>query len=241
MMDLRLPFITAKDSEGQLKQMQSYLYQLVGDLNHAMVEVEKEQQRIDEVQKQSISASESPKAIENTFLQLKELIIKSGDIVEAYAEQISILLEGKYVLASDFGTYQESVAANFELTQSGITQNYEHIQTLNSVIDVDGEGSNVSILSTNAYIKTGLLDGTTYPPTYGIEVGQRSEQDGQSLLNKYARFTPSGIYFYLTEDTPTAYFQNDTMYIKYAQITQGARFGGYILDFTDGIAWKWAT
>lgn len=239
--DFRLPFITAKDTQGQVKQMQSYMYQLVEQLNHAIGEVEKEQTQIAETQKETISAIESPKAIENTFTQIKELIIKSGDILEAYAEQISLMLEGKYVTISDFGSYQEDVAANFELTATGISQNYENIQTINGALDIDGEGHNVSVLSTNAYIKTGLLDGTATPPIYGIEVGQRSEQDGTAILNKYARFTPSGIYFYLQGDTPVASFQNDIMYISYAQITQGIRLGGYIIDASEGIAFKWAT
>lgn len=239
--DFRLPFITAKEPQGQLQQMQSYMYQLVEQLNHAIGEVETEQAKIVETQNKTISAIESPESIENTFTQIKELIIKSGDIIEAYAEQISLILEGRYVTVSDFGTYQEEVAGRFEVTATGISQNYENIQTINGVLDIDGEGSNVSILSTNAYIKTGLLDGNTYPPTYGIEVGQRSEQDGTTLLNKYARFTPSGIYFYLQGDTPVASFQNDTMYISYAQILQGMRIGGYIVDASEGIAWKWAT
>lgn len=242
MMDLRLPNITAKDPQGQFKQMQSYMYQLVEQLNLTMTEVEKEQTRIAEEQNQVISAMESPETIENTFTQIKELIIKSSDIIEAYAEQITAMLEGRYVAVSDFGTYQQEVAALFEATATGITQNYTDIQTIQSVLDIDNQGSNVSILSTNAYIKTGLLDGNAVPPIYGIEVGQRSEQNGTTIYDKCARFTPSGIYFYLTGSTsPVAYFQNDTMYISYAQITQGMRIGGYIVDASDGIAWKWAT
>lgn len=235
--DFRLPFITAKDPQGQLKQMQSYMYQLVGDLNHAMTEVVKEQDRIAETQKQVISAVDSPQAIENTFTQIKELIIKSADIVEAYAEQISAMLSAEYLAKSDFGDYWNQLQAQLSAMADGIDLIFTDVQQLTTHVQTGD--SSTTIVNTNAYIRAGRLVDSV-PPVYGIEVGQTSTQDGTPAFDKYARFTPSGIYFYLEGDVPVASFENQTMHISYAQIDMGMVLGGYIVDATNGIAFKWS-
>ena len=97
-----------------------------------------------------------------------------------------------------------------------------------------------TILSTNAWIRSGLLEEIDGIPVYGIEVGQTTQSGGQEVFNKYARFTAEGIYFYLpSAPKPIAWMSGRKLYIGNAEITGSLKLGKYVCDTSDGVAFQW--
>ena len=121
--NFRLPNITADTDSGKLTQMQSYMHQLVEELNWAMNTVESYQggnTSAPVVYKKSETSS--PQEAEETFNSIKALIIKSADIVKAYEETIRTDFDGYYVAESDFGTYTEATNKKVEENSKGVTE-----------------------------------------------------------------------------------------------------------------------
>ena len=224
--DFRLPNITAKDEAGQLIQMKSYLHQLVEQLNYAMKTVEGGSSGYVAYQSKAASAvgSEDAKA-QATFNDIKSLIIKSADIVNAYYDTINARLKGLYVAESDFGIFAEQTNLALESNSTAIAQHYENIQQILS----DIEGFENSLIEVNAHIHSGLLYyGDDGAPVYGLEIGQRTEINGEETFNKYARFTSDKLSFYDSNDNEVAYISDKKLYITHVEITGSFSLGGFV-------------
>lgn len=225
-MDFRFPNITAKDEAGQLIQMKSYLHQLVEQLNYAMKTVEGGSSGAVAYMSKAASAvgSEDAKA-QATFNDIKSLIIKSADIVNAYYDTINARLKGLYVAESDFGIFAEQTNLALESNSTAIAQHYENIQQILS----DIEGFENSLIEVNAHIHSGLLYyGDDGAPVYGLEIGQRTEIDGVETFNKYARFTSDKLSFYDSNDNEVAYISDKKLYITHVEIIGSFSLGGFV-------------
>lgn len=210
------PNITARNDRERLMQMQSYLYRMAQQLQWAFDTLETGSNAVSQTR---ILPSQNAQKVANkdtTFAGLKDLIIKSADIVNAYYVQISKRLEGKYVAQSDFGTYTEQTSQKIQENSNNINQLFTNVRTLSDTVD---EMYN-STFSTNAYIKTGLLaekeDGT---PIYGLEVGQTNSVDGVQFFDKFARFTADRLSFYDRNDIEVAYISDYHLHITNASIS----------------------
>lgn len=226
-MDFRFPNITAKDEAGQLRQMQSYMFQLVEQLNWAMKTVEGGSSSATTYvsNASSTAAGGTDAKTQATFNSIKSLIIKSADIVNAYYETINARLKGQYVAQSDFGTFAEETNLKLESSSTAIAQHYESIQQILSEI----EGFDNSIIGVNAHIKSGLLYyGDDGAPVYGLEIGQRTEVGGVETFNKYARFTSEKLSFYDSNDNEVAYISDKKLYITHVEITGSFALGGFV-------------
>lgn len=212
---IKTPNITAGNDRERLQQIQSYLYQMAQQLQWAFDTLEKGGSGLSGtsaiVGAVSNGQSVAPKV---DFAGIKELIIKSADIVNAYTAQISKRLEGQYVAQSDFGTYSEKTAQDIQANSTSINQLFSNYQTIAE-----------TQLSTNAYIRTGLLgyQVETAQPIYGLEIGQQDSQAGQTMFKKFARFTSDKLSFYDSNDTEVAYVSDYRLYITNVSIT-GALF-----------------
>lgn len=226
-MDFRFPNITAKDEAGQLRQMQSYMFQLVEQLNWAMKTVEGGSSGATTYASNAsgTAAGGTDAKTQATFNSIKSLIIKSADIVNAYYETINARLKGQYVAQSDFGTFAEETNLKLESSSTAIAQHYESIQQILSEI----EGFDNSIIGVNAHIKSGLLYyGDDGAPVYGLEIGQRTEVGGVETFNKYARFTSEKLSFYDSNDNEVAYISDKKLYITHVEITGSFALGGFV-------------
>ena len=233
--DIRLPNITAPTTEGQMAQMQSYMHQLVEQLNWALNTVSNAQSGDASnivIDKQGKDIS--PKEAEDTFNSIKALIIKSADIVRAYEETMRTTYNGEYIAVSDFGTYMEKTNKTVEENSKYTNEVYTNIQTITN----ESGGGRLDILEsesreTNAYIKRGLLE----EGIYGVEVGETNE-DG--AYTKYARFTSDRLSFYDADSNEVAYIGAGCLFIKGKAVFLGeVQFGGYQADTTDGLAFTW--
>lgn len=144
MMDIRFPNITEPTVEGQVAQIKSYLYQLVQQLNWALSTLES-------------SAGSSGSAMDasfgdisaETFYELKSLLIKSSDTLNAYYDKINSKLEGQYVKVSEFDEHKKSVtlSADFDAYKQEMVEKISKIdeaiaeikQTIQSMQETGGE------------------------------------------------------------------------------------------------------
>ena len=240
-MEFRAPNITGTTEVERSKQLERYLFQLSRDLNYALksvkaseTEYKQSTQSGSKNHSQTITGEENP--IE-TFTKIKNLIIKSADIVNAYYEVINKKLEGLYVAESDFGTFKQETEANFQATSTNITQQYISIQ------EIEDEVNNLNQLRKDqCYIKTGWLDDNQ--TIAGVEIGKYSETEDGSDVG-FARFTTDEAVFYdgqgTGEENKLAWFSKYSSYFRNVKFIGNVEFdGGYIIDQSDGLAFRWA-
>lgn len=226
--DIRFPNITATTPEGQMSQMQSYMHQLVEQLNWALASVDSaiggNTSNVVMTQ-QSGSKSKEEEAVD-TFNSIKALIIKSADIVTAYEESIKESFKGEYVAASDFGLYTQNTSLDIEKNSQRVDELFTNVQTIGD-----------DIKTTNAYIKRGYLgDDKQGNAVYGIAVGETNE-DGE--YKKYAWFTAGRLSFFDGLGNEVAYISSNRLYIKDATFLGTVQFGKYKMDTSDGLAFTW--
>ena len=221
-LELRFPNITAQSEREQLSQVKSYLYQLVGQLQWALSNLEGvtvETTALSQKIASKVDEATDPKA---TFNSVKSLIIKSADIVQAYYEEINRRLVGEYVAQSDFGTFSEQTRQDIKETSEGIERTFASIQ------QIVKDGIEVALAEVNAYIHSGILYEDEGVPVYGLEIGQENIIDGVAVFNKYARFTSDRLSFYDQNGTEVAYISDYKLYIRNVEITGSYKIGGFV-------------
>ena len=147
--DFRYPQITGATEREQLAQMRSYMIQLVDQLRWALNNTESPQGSYVVVREKNNSGSTGAMSldvmdddsVQAHFNEIKPLIIKSAEIVNAYYEVINRRLEGLYVAQSDFGTFAEKTSQDIEATSTSTTQQFQNIQVIISEL-----GGNVGSL-----------------------------------------------------------------------------------------------
>lgn len=232
------PRITGLTDTEKLGQIQSYLYQMAKQLQWAFDTLETGgtgSGSVLHVAKTDGKTEEKSSA--DTFNGLKNLIIKSADIVNAYYAQINRRLEGIYLAQSDFGAYAENTSLDIQGNSNSINQIFENVRKLSATVDTMYNAS----IRANAYLKTGLLyedeDGT---PVYGLEIGQTNNINGEDVFDKFARFSADRLSFFDRNDTEVAYISDYKLYITNAEITGSLQLSGrFKIYFNNGLAFQW--
>ena len=235
--DIKLPNISATSDRGRLEQVRSYLYQLAEQLNWALNTLESNAgggKQNNQTSKKA--ANEAEAQAQASFNYTKSLIISSADIINAYYDELNEKFSGQYVAQSDFGTYAEQTSQEVTRNSTATENVFVSIQEiLGSVAEIESNLNEVS-----ARIKSGVLyyDDNGLP-VYGLEIGQTNEIDGVKTFNKYARFTSDRLSFYDQNDTEVAYISDYKLYITNVQISGTLTLGGYDVDTSNGVAFKW--
>lgn len=230
-----MPNITAGDDARRLRQIQGYLYRMAGQLQWAFDTLE----RTGSVSGTVITRPQTPRKSDpkSTFGEIKNLILKSAEIVESYSQEITRRLEGVYVAQSEFGSFREETALVLEEGSQSIRQLYTNLQEITGTV----ESLYDSALSTNAYLKSGLLesraDGTA---VYGLEIGQTNSVGGETVFDKFARFTADRLSFFDSNDVEVAYISDYKLYITNAEITGSLWLSGrFKICYNGGLAFQW--
>lgn len=240
--DIRLPNITAPTDAGKLQQMQSYMHQLVQQLNWALNNIDSVSGTPSVKPSTASSAPQQDDPISN-FNSIKGLIIKSADIVNAYYDKIDSLLKlrGEYVAQSDYGTFKESTLNFVSATDKKIEQDLVSKQTI-----LDENGNIKKELLVNGHIYSGILEyAMDGEAIVGIEIGQTTTrtEDGNSSekFTRFARFTADRLSFYDIYGYEVAYISDYKLYITHVEINGSLKEGGYEDTVTDGggIVTKW--
>lgn len=240
-MNLRYPNITGKTPMEQIDQLRGYLYNLVEQLNMEGAEklaVAQKNGGVDyaAAPKTAYEKSESQMSTpQSTFNQVKSLIIKSAEIIDAYYTEINKRLEGVYVASSEYGEYEKKMAQEIKATSERIDQVFADYQSISGQVS--------KVIATGASIRTGLLftvgeetlepelgqtelvDGTNI---YGVEVGQTTMVDGKEVFHKFARFTSYGMTMYDDNGNLSAYITDRKLNIPHAEIKNTLTRGGFV-------------
>lgn len=209
------PVITAGKPEEAIREMQRYLWQFAEQVQIAIEDAkstEREIQKSLEENGGKVGNKETPAA---TFGKIKDLIIKSADIIDAYSTEITKTMAGEFVAESAFGTFREQTLAAIKETDKNVTSNYSMIKQIQT--DVAGLESGVTKM--NAYIRTGLLyEGSDGIARYGVEIGEEAEKDGVKAFRKFARLTSDRLSFFDQNDIEVAYISDRKIYITSAEV-----------------------
>jgi hypothetical protein len=234
--NLTLPNITGATPQEQIRQINTFLYSTIEQLNYVIGSMEKSSASIVEQIKGTSAATETTEKAQNTFNSIKALIIKSADIVESYGDVIKERLEGEYVAISDFGEYQEATALDITKTSKSVEELYQNVQQIQSELLEAAS----ALISVTANIKTGLLyHDENGVPRYGLEIGEKVNMDGVETFNKYARFTSNRLSFFDQNGSEVAYISDYKLHITNVEISGNLKLGGYVYDTSNGIAHKW--
>lgn len=229
------PRIHSSDPVTQLQELQSYLHRTAQQLQWAFDTLEGSVSSAPvQISSQAPAAAQSPQRV---FAGIKNLIIKSADIVEAYSAQITKRLEGQYAAQSDFGAFQEQTAQTLEADSQKLQQLFSSQESLSQTVD----GLYDRVISSDAYVKTGLLyrdgEGT---PVYGLEIGQKNQVDGQEVFDRFARFTANRLSFFDSADVEVAYISDYKLCITNAEISGSLQLGGRFRIYSgNGLIFKW--
>lgn len=241
--EIRLPNITATDTEGKMSQMQSYMHQLVEQLNWALSTVDNAiGGNTSNVVMTSQSASKSKEDAVDTFNSIKALIIKSADIVTAYEDVMRKHFDGEYVAVSDFGTYTQKTTADIEENSRYVNELFTNVQNIGvETSEKVTEDGAEDTRATNVYIKRGYLgDDDGGSAIYGIEIGEKTSKNGVETFDGFARFTAGRLAFYGEDKKdPVAYISQLKLYINDATFLGNVQLRGYVMDTSDGLAFLW--
>lgn len=234
---IEYPNLTGGTPDEALAQVQSYLCQLADKLSFAVSDLDRQiaaaENTATGARSAALAVKESPR---QTFSKVKDLIIKSADIVDAYYEQINLRLSGMYVASSDFGNFQQQTISDISASSEKIEQNYQNLQIISEAQDAAGQlldstaksladmntvlqGLNAAMIEVNAYIRTGLLYYTEEAiPVYGVEIGQQNTVQGVVEFQKFARLTADRLSFFDSNDIEVAYIGDYQMVITNADV-----------------------
>lgn len=150
--DLRLPNISGDTPELKIEQIQSYLYQLVQDLNFALNSVSS-----NDPESGNYSAASAYRDAGATFTSIKSLIIKSKDIINAYYDEIKKRLDDVYVADSDYQIFVNSINNSINSINNSINELSNSINELESAVTQ----SNVIVETDLLEFASGCDDGLT--------------------------------------------------------------------------------
>ena len=253
MIEINSPNITGANDAQSLAQIKSYLYQLSGQLNWAFstLDVPAAAGTSDVVMVGGPTAptkTDSEKTAE-TFAELKGLIIKSADIVNAYYTEISSRLEGVYVAQSEFGAYQEQVSMEMTRTAKETVESY-HFDSRMDGIDESLAGFAAYQQHAEGFIRQGFIEtDASGMPIIGIAIGQNLRSttvtiEGQELeqldsAQSCAFYTADKVSFRIGGNE-VAYVSNRRLYIVDAQITGSLTVGDWLMTHDNsGLTLQW--
>ena len=245
--NIRIPNITANSTAEQIRQVHSYLFQVVEQLNWALNNIETANvatKANDSATNSGNTQAPQEKLPIDTFNSIKGLIIKSADIVNAYYEEIDDLLKlsGEYVAEATFpegsAKFIQNTNTVLKANSDSISQFYTNMQEILS----DIESLNNQLINVNAYIKSGLLyysdDGV---PVYGLEIGQKTDKNGVETFNQYARFVSNKLSFFDSNGYEAAYISDKKLFIDNVEINISFSMGGFVdtVRLDKSIVTKW--
>ena len=238
----------------QMAQMRSYMYQMVEQLNWALSAMDGGAQ----VQEQWLpgqtttptSDDEKEDDTNQRMANLRDLIIKSADVVRQEMDRLATELKGSYVAQSEFGDYLERISQRIEADPSQLSQYFKFASDIRA--DVDRVGVDFASYKTDVegYIRQGIVgyDGTV--PIIGIAIGQdirtsqtgvETEQGVYDVIDKSSNmsvWTTEKLSFYIGGQE-TAYFSNGKLTVAQIAADRITGAGEWDVSFTRGVKFKW--
>lgn len=222
-----VPSLNGLDDSQKLAKMEKYLWELNDQLRFILSNLEVDNFTPETREQLQLTAS-GKKELENTVQQsintVKQKIINTSQSIVSDIESIRETMKGQYeAISAQFGTY----TADFfrETTKNALStiEEFKQIENINGYY-VNSQG----------YIKTGNIgeedDGTAM---YGVEIGDVINADGTKLRLSKNKITCT------EQGTEIWSIKNKEIEIPRARISEHIYFGGYRIEVTNGIEFKW--
>lgn len=229
MIYLDLPTINGSGTtEQQLAEIRLYIYRSNEQMNATLSNLS-----IDKIWENTASAlsaansgnQDEEKALMTQYQKIRDLVIKTADVVIKQDESLQMAMNGSYLAKSDFGEYLLNTSVEIDGNSTGFKQLYTHETQLSS------DYGNYKTYQQN-FIKEGLLDDTGATAIYGIEVGLLTseftvvDEDGKEKVievdsHKKLRVTPTELSLF-DNDIKVAYITDGAIYFPKANITGGS-------------------
>lgn len=228
MIYLDLPNISNSGTvEQQLAEIRSYIYRNNEQMNATLSNL-----TVDKIWEQTASAisassgdNEEKSDILSKYQKIRDLIIKTADVIIQTDEQWQMAMNGSYLAKSQFGEYLLNTSVEIDGKSTGFTQLYTYSSELGS------DYGNYKSYQQN-FIKQGLLDDSGATPIYGIDVGLLTseftvtKEDGTTETvsvdsNKRIRITPVKLSLY-DGNNEVAYIEENEIYFPKANISGGS-------------------
>lgn len=225
---IRYPSINGKTEAQKLAQLQSYLHQLADDLNYQLEKGGSAQGVNPTTARATAAAIAKPvkkdSAISN-FNEIKSLIIKSADIVNAYYDEITTLIDkyNLYAAESDFADFEQKTTSALYADGTGL---YHQVKDIQTIFDKDGNILDARICHGQIYSGTFEYEGET---VVGLKIGQRNmDASGNITFQQFAQFTAKELAFFDSNGTKVAYISDRKLYIPEAKITNQLTMGHFV-------------
>ena len=236
MITIEPPSLGEGTAKQQLEALRGYLYRTAQQLTWAFSVLQSQEES---EAGSAPTAAPRPQAPDSSpqqvFSNIKQLIIKSADIVKAYGDVIEKRLEGSYVASSQFGSFREETSQLINANSRGLSQLFQLSQQLDAEVNALQEKNQ----SVSAYLKSGLLQ-EGERPVYGLEIGQRNLVDGKPVFDRFARFTADRLSFFDSSDVEVAYISDYRLYITNAQVSGTLELAGrFRIFYQNGLTVQW--
>ena len=232
-----------------------YLYRVTEQLNLALSNLSAENFAADSTARQVLSggmSGEQKKTLESGLGNLKSLIIKTADAVQAEMQVLETSLESKYVAVSDFGAYQEDIAARLTATAASIEQAISYYAALSDALGGVSDEFDAYTVEVAGYIRQGIIGYEDAVPVIGIAIGRdltvtgaQETVDGKTYdvidtSSNMSVWTPDKLGFYIN-GTEAAYFSNGALYVGTVIVQTKLVLGQnkWQIDHANGFAVKW--
>ena len=232
-----------------------YLYRVTEQLNLALSNLSAENFASDSTARQVLSggmSGEQKKTLESGLGNLKSLIIKTADAVQAEMQVLETSLESKYVAVSDFGAYQEDIAARLTATAASIEQAISYYAALSDALGGVSDEFDAYTVEVAGYIRQGIIGYEDAVPVIGIAIGRdltvtgaQETVDGKTYdvidtSSNMSVWTPDKLGFYIN-GTEAAYFSNGALYVGTVIVQTKLALGQnkWQIDHANGFAVKW--
>lgn len=232
-----------------------YLYRVTEQLNLALSNLSAENFAADSTARQVLSggmSGEQKKTLESGLGNLKSLIIKTADAVQAEMQVLETSLESKYVAVSDFGTYQEDIAARLTATAASIEQAISYYGSLSDALGGVSDEFDAYAVEVQGYIRQGIIGYEDAVPVVGIAIGRdltvtgaQETVDGKvydviDTSSNMSVWTPDKLAFYIN-GAEAAYFSNGALYVGTVIVEQKLVIGQnkWQIDHANGLSIKW--
>lgn len=226
------PPVLEGSEKDQLLQLQRYLNTVSDKLNTALMTITIEQMA---PETQAVIRSAAGEQTQSRFEGLKQMIVKTAEIVRHEMDEIRYHLEDNYeALSSEFGTFTENFTQNVTETARGVLREFDYEARIESIESETGTLK----ADLKSYIFMGIIGYENGEAVTGIAIGNGkgsiTNEDGTlNTANQTATFTANKLTFY-QNGIELAYFANNVFHIESGEVTSSMKMGNhYWKVFTD--------
>lgn len=232
-----------------------YLYRMTEQLNLALSNLGAENFAANSTARQVLSggmSGEQKKTLMDGLGNLKSLIIKTADVVQAEMDVLKVSLESKYVAVSDYGTYQENIESQLTATAASIEQAISYHAELSDALGGVSDEFEDYTVEVQGYIRQGIIGYDGAVPVIGIAIGRDLTVTGSKetvngktydvidTSSNMSIWTPDKLAFYIN-GAEAAYFSNGALYVGTVIVQTKLVLGQkkWQIDHANGLSIKW--